>query len=79
MKDKQLVLDVVAAFGSRSELANICGKPVTPSHVYNWVKRDERIPPKHVLKIEAALIAKGVTDIDRYKMAPEVFQLDQVS
>lgn len=61
-----IVERIADCLGSKAEVARICG--VRPPSLHGWV----RIPDCHVLKLEAAVRAKG-GDIDRYSMRPDIF------
>lgn len=62
----EIVEEVAKCLGSQAEVARVCG--VKPPSLHGWV----RIPDRHVLKIEAAVRAKG-GDITRYTMRPDIF------
>lgn len=62
----EMVEKIADCLGSKTEVARICG--VKPPSLHGWV----RIPDCHVLKIEAAVRAKG-GDITRYTMRPDIF------
>ena len=73
MMTKQLVQEIINLAGGQTALAEICGKPVTQSHVWNWLNRDKKIPSRYVLIIESMCSEKGRNDINRHVMAPHVF------
>jgi len=62
----EIVEKIADCLGSKAEMARICD--VRPPSLHGSV----RIPDCHVLKLEAAVRAKG-GDIDRYSMRPDIF------
>ena len=62
----EIVERIADCLGSKAEMARVCG--VRPPSLHGWV----RIPDCHVLKLEAAVRAKG-GDINRYSMRPDIF------
>ena len=62
----EIVEEIADCLGSKAEMARICS--VRPPSLHGWA----RIPDRHVLKLEAAVKAKG-GDIDRYSMRPDIF------
>lgn len=53
--------------GGQSALAKICG--VKQQHVWNWINRDKKISPEHVIPIEKGLDGK----ITRHDLRPDIY------
>ena len=58
----------VAAAGSQSALARICG--VSQPAVFGWLKSGKAIPAEYALAVEAA------TSISRHELRPDLYPLD---
>ncbi|WP_294266445.1 YdaS family helix-turn-helix protein [uncultured Sphingomonas sp.] len=58
----------LARAGSQSALARICG--VGQPAVWKWLQASKRLPPQHVLKVEA------VTGISRFDLRPDIYPRD---
>ena len=48
-------------------LAQRCG--ITTEAVYQW----DRVPPSHVIQVEAATIKDGVPRVTRYDLRPDLY------
>lgn len=60
--------------GTQAEFARRLNKPerpVTPSHVWNWINRDKKVPPEQVLPIEALAEGKAPRHELRADLYPE--------
>lgn len=55
----------VESLGSQSELARVCG--VSPTAVWKWMKGTDGLPPKYVLRVEAA------TGVSRHDLRPDIY------
>jgi DNA-binding transcriptional regulator YdaS (Cro superfamily) len=55
----------VAAAGSQSELARICG--ISQPAVWRWVQSSKRVPADYVLRIEAK------TGVSRHHLRPDIY------
>lgn len=75
MSDSASELDAlksaIAHLGSQPALARLCN--VSQPAVSNWVNKIGRIPPEHVLKVEAA------TGISRHDLRPDIYPRDAVA
>lgn len=58
----------VQIVGSQSAMARLC--EVTQAAVWKWLRLGKALPPKHVLKVEAA------TGVSRHLLCPELFPLE---
>lgn len=58
----------LAKAGSQSALARICG--VGQPAVWKWLQTSKRLPPQHVLKVEAA------TGVSRFDLRPDIYPRD---
>lgn len=56
--------------GSQSALARTCG--VTQTAVWKWLQSSKRVPPEHVLKVEAA------TGVSRHLLRPDIYPPEHV-
>lgn len=53
--------------GGQAHLARAIG--VRQQHVWNWLNRDRKTPPEHVVAIERAVLGQ----VTRYDLRPDVF------
>lgn len=54
-QSKEALQRAIELVGSASELARRLGKPVTSTHIYNWMHRDkDGAPPERCADIERA-------------------------
>jgi DNA-binding transcriptional regulator YdaS (Cro superfamily) len=64
--NKKFLKKAVRLAGGQSALARAIG--VTQSYIYNWLHRDEVVPPaKYVLKIEKAV------GVSRHDLRPDLY------
>lgn len=80
--DTLLIQEIIELAGGQTALAGVCStpkKPITQSHVWNWLNRDKKIPPRHAIPIETMCAKKGRPDINRYSMFPEIFGISDTT
>lgn len=63
--------DAIERFGSQSAMARHLG--VSQPSVSDWVRRMGRIPPEHVLAVEAA------TGISRHVLRPDIYPIEDTA
>lgn len=72
---KEYLERAIKSAGSQSELARLLtefiGRPVTQSHVWNWLNRDKKIPSEFVIPIEK------VTGVPRYCLRPDTYPVEK--
>lgn len=59
----------IETLGSQSALARLLG--VSQPSVSDWVRRAGRLPPEHVLSVEAA------TGVSRHVLRPDIYPLEE--
>ena len=73
-KSKEPLMRAIKFAGSQSELARLLasetGRPVTQSHVWNWLNRDLNIPSEFVIPIET------VVGVSRHELRPDIYPED---
>lgn len=72
MTPHEALTKAVNILGGQSATANICGGTVRQQHVYNWLNRDKKLPPRYALKIQKATAEKG-QEIRASSLCPDVF------
>jgi DNA-binding transcriptional regulator YdaS (Cro superfamily) len=66
--DFQALERAIAKMGSLAQMARLCG--VSATAVWKWVQDKKPLPPKHVLRVEAA------TGISRHDLRPDIYPRD---
>ncbi len=64
----QALQAAVAHAGSQTAFSRICG--VSQTAVWKWLQSGKRLPPEHVLKVEAA------TGVSRFDLRPDIYPRD---
>jgi len=67
----EALTEAVEIAGGQSALARICGK-AQPT-VWKWLQTSKRLPPEHVIAVEAA------TGVSRYFLRPDIYPRDHVA
>lgn len=67
---EQAVIRAIDLAGGQSALARLCGKK--QQHVYNWLKRNKKIPSTEVIKVETALEGR----LKRHEIRPDIFSIE---
>jgi hypothetical protein len=75
MNRKEALKKAVRVIGTQSGLADVCGKPVTQSHVYNWLNRDSGLPPQYAMRVFRACLSQG-DPVYPWELCPEVFAVE---
>lgn len=60
----------ISIAGTQAELARriaTAERPIKQQHVWNWLKRDKKVPPEVVLDIERE------TGVSRHKLRPDIY------
>jgi DNA-binding transcriptional regulator YdaS (Cro superfamily) len=55
----------ITILGSQAEMARLCG--ISQPAVWKWVRAGKRLPPEHVLTVEAA------TGVPRWELRPDLY------
>jgi DNA-binding transcriptional regulator YdaS (Cro superfamily) len=77
MKNTHAALEkAIKTAGSQVELARRISKPDRPirqQHVWNWLRRDKKVPPEVVLDIERE------TGVSRHDLRPDIYPVEQAA
>ena len=63
------ILEAIKLAGSQLKLAELCGKPVTQTHVSYWKNYSKKISATYVVKLEKLFKGK----LTRHQMRPDLY------
>lgn len=68
--------EVINVIGSQTAVAKICaestGEKILQPHVWQWLNRDKKIPPRFAKHLEKATTEAGST-VSKERLCPDVF------
>ena len=69
------LMRAIKSAGSQSALARllagVTGRPVTQSHIWNWLNRDLKVPSEFVIPIET------VTGVPRHELRRDIYPAEK--
>lgn len=68
--------EAIEKAGSQAELARqiaTTDKPIKQQHIWNWLNRDEKVPPEVVIDIERA------TGVRRERLRPDIYPNEEAA
>lgn len=69
------LLKIVKIAGGKAELAKICGKNITRSHVHNWLYREKFLPADYVPRVYK-YFNRFNGEITLHDIRPDIYDID---